>query len=396
LFFLEKQTRIERYFDIKMIAVKMKFSRYFFVVPFLFVALLCAAGCISSDDESAKGTMPSSTHLKGSPVATSGNIMVDITEMDVIMPGIYYQFPQQEMTFIDFTLTNNGNEDAAVMVESEISGYTEKAVNTVNVPARQSVTIGQTPLFRQGLIPSERTNAQIHYVIKSDGKVILEQTDPVTIYAKDTMVWAVNEGDESTDMSGFIGAWVTPHATGIDKLIRTAANYHSDRAITGYQCVDSCRNEEQWVDYTNEQVKAIYYALQKDYKITYINTPISFGKSSDSTQKVRLPADSLSSASANCIDGTVLYASVLEAIEINPHIIVTPEHAFVCYDTSDNQYSTEVCLETTMTGSAPFEDAVSQGNAEYAEEETNGNFKSGNSQDLSVSDLRSKGILPFN
>lgn len=376
----------------------MKISPIFIIMSFFVVAILIGAGCISSDNEAGTSSTAGSSTLKSSAVGTgtTGNIVAEIVEMDVVMPGIYYQFPQQNITFIDFYLTNNGNTDATVTVESEISGYTEKAVNTLTVPAHQSVTVGQTPLFKQGQIPQERTNAQIHYLIKSDGNIIKEQTDPVIIYAKDTMVWSIDEGDESTDMSMFIGAWVTPHADGIGKLIRTAANYHSDRSITGYQCGDACTNEGQWTDYTNEQVKAIYTALQKDYKITYINTPISFGKSSDATQKVRLPADSLASSSANCIDGTVLYASALEAIEINPHIIVTPTHAFVCYDTSDNQYAQEVCLETTMTGSSSFEDAVEQGTTEYAEEGTNGNFKSGATQDLSVSELRAMGILPFN
>ncbi len=374
----------------------MNISRSFLIISCLLVAFLCAAGCTGSDDKSGSGT---ATGMTGSTAATGndGNIAVEISEMDVVMPGIYVQFPQQGITFIDFTLTNNGDTDATVSVESEISGYTEKAINMEVVPAHKTITIGQTPLFRQGQqMPSERTNAQLHYTVKSGGNVILEQTDPVTIYAKDTMVWSIDEGDDPVDMSRFIGAWVTPHATGMDKLIRTAANYHSDRSITGYQCGESCENEDQWEEYTNEQVKAIYSALQKDYAITYINTPISFGRSSDSTQKVRLPADSLAAASANCIDGTVLYASALEAMEINPHIIVTPSHAFVCYDTSDNEYSMEVCLETTMTGSSPFEDAVAQGNEEYAEEQANGNFKSGASQDLSVADLRAKGILPFN
>ncbi|MEN6395727.1 MAG: hypothetical protein ABFC78_04510 [Methanoregula sp.] len=372
-------------------------SRYFLIVPFLLVALLCAAGCISSNNDVTNevATASQTPSVSSSGTATPGNIVADISAMDVVMPGIYYQFPNQNITFIDFTLTNNGNADTTVTVESEISGYTEMAINTVIVPAKETVTIGQTPLFKQGQIPSERTNAQLHYLVKSDGNIIDEQTNPVTIYAKDTMVWAVDDGNESTDMSEFIGAWVTPHATGIDKLIRTAANYQKDKSMNGYQCGEACVNDAQWADYTNEQVKAIYSALQKDYALTYINTPISFSKNSDSTQKVRLPADSLASGSANCIDGTVLYASALESLGINPHVIVLPTHAFVCYDTSDNQYSTEVCLETTMTGSASFEDAIAEGNDEYAQEEKEGNFESQKSMDLSVSDLREKGILPF-
>jgi hypothetical protein len=53
------------------------------------------------------------------------------------------------------------------------------------------------------------------------------------------------------------------------------------------------------------------------------------------------------------------------------------------------------CLETTMTGSATFEEAVAAGQVHYQEEMTNGNFRSGASRDYSLSDLRAAGILPM-
>ena len=76
---------------------------------------------------------------------------------------------------------------------------------------------------------------------------------------------------------------------------------------------------------------------------------------------------------------------------MNPHIIILPTHAFVCYDTKQDAS----CIETTWTGSSTFEDAVARGNQEYQEEITNGDFKSGNSQDLSVANLRLIGIYPM-
>lgn len=332
----------------------------------------------------------------GTSTGNTGSISTNVSGMDTIMPGVYTQFPYLNLTFIDFDITNSGDSDETVRVESEVTGYTEKSVNTVLVPSHSTITVSQNPLLIPAKIPTEETQAQLHYVVSTqDGKVIEEQTEPVTIYAKDTMVWAIDEGNETTDMSAFIGAWVMPHAPGIDSLVRKAADYSVGEAMTGYQCGDSCRSDADWEAYTNAQVKGIYTALKKDYALTYVNSPISFGKSADSTQKVRLPADSLASSSANCIDGTVLYASALESIGINPHIIVLPTHAFVCYDTSDEEDNTLVCLETTMTRSSSFEDAIAMGNEEYQDEINNGDFATGKSVDYSVNELRELGIHPI-
>jgi hypothetical protein len=79
---------------------------------------------------------------------------------------------------------------------------------------------------------------------------------------------------------------------------------------------------------------------------------------------------------------------------MNPHLIILPTHAFVCYDTMPEKEGI-TCLETTMTGSATFEEAVAAGEEQYQEEITNGNFKSGTSRDYSLSELRAAGILPM-
>ena len=150
-----------------------------------------------------------------------------------------------------------------------------------------------------------------------------------------------------------------------------------------------------WAESSNDQAKAIFTALKKDYQLTYINSAIAYGKSSENPQRVRLPKDSLTQKSANCIDGAVLYASALESIGMNPHIIILPTHAFVCYDTKEDASGQFSCIETTWTGSSTFEDAVARGNQEYQEEIANGDFKSGNSQDLSVANLRMIGIYPM-
>lgn len=359
-----------------------------YLTPFIVGILLIlsfAAGCT----DSIAGPPGSS----GS-TATGNSLVVDVNTMDSLLTSTYVQMGNLDVTFIDFELANPTDDPVTVIVESEIPGYTEKSVNTVVVPARGNITIGQTPTLRAGAVPREMTTATIHYrVASTSGNVIDEQTFPVKIYAQDTMVWGIYDGEEWNDMTPFIAAWVTPHAEGIDTLVRRSADYHPERSMSGYQCGSAC-TEDDWEEYTNAQVEALYTALKNDYQITYINSPIAYGKSSENSQRVRLPAESLASGSANCIDGAVLYAAALESIELNPHLIITPDHAFVCYEVVPGTDKI-ACLETTMTGSEPFSDAIAAGLQEYNEEIANGNFASGKSQDLSIASLRQDGILPM-
>ncbi|MCX6701113.1 MAG: hypothetical protein NTV68_14560 [Methanomicrobiales archaeon] len=367
----------------------MKYHTPFFLLVVLLILIL-AAGCT--------GTSPYSSPSPAGPSTTgtgTGDIIVDTNVMDTILASSYLQMSNLDLNFIDFTITNPTDIPRRVTVESEIPGYTEKAINTVDVPAHETITGGQTPTLRRSAIPSEMTSVMLHYkVALADGTLIDEQTIPVKIYAKDTMVWSVFDGFEWNNMAPLIAGWVTPHAAEIDPLVRKAADYHPAKSMDGYQCGSNC-TDEQWEEDTNAQVKAIFTALKNDYQITYINSPLAYGKKNETPQRVRLPKDSLASRSANCIDGAVLYASALESLEINPHIIIMPNHAFVCYDTKPGPSGYSSCLETTMTGTSTFEEATDTGNQEYQAETTNGDFKSGNSLDLSIVDLRKEGILPM-
>lgn len=367
-----------------------------FLLSLLAILVLAAAGCTDSDDTAPIPTATAAQRAGPNTGTTSASPNdVEVAIFDAVVPAAYLQMPTLGETFADFSIRNPSGSARTYTIESQIAGFTEKSVNTVTIPSGGSEVIGQTPTLLSSAIPREMTPAQFHYKIAlSDGTLVEEQTLPISIYAKDTMIWAVSEGEETTELTPYIAAWVTPHAPGIDTLVRDAAEYHPGRGISGYQCGDQCTNEE-WEADTNSQVKAIFESLKNDYQIVYINSPFAYGKATENVQRVRLPADSLSAKSANCIDGTVLYASALESIGMNPRIIILPSHAFLCYDTRPDDPTQFACLETTMTSSATFEEALKSGEESYQEEVEKGRFKSGESSDLSIAELRAGGIRPM-
>jgi hypothetical protein len=87
--------------------------------------------------------------------------------------------------------------------------------------------------------------------------------------------------------------------------------------------------------FSTEQVGALYQAL-KEAGLTYINSVIDYGAAAcQATQRTRLPRESLATNSANCIDGTVLMASLLEGASLNAALVLIPGHAFVGWQSWD-------------------------------------------------------------
>ncbi len=85
------------------------------------------------------------------------------------------------------------------------------------------------------------------------------------------------------------------------------------------------------------QVKALFDALKNKAEITYVNSVISFNPHQGFRHPAgRLPRESLADKEANCIDGTVLFASLLEGISMNPAIVLM-QHIVAWETWSDSQ-----------------------------------------------------------
>ena len=58
----------------------------------------------------------------------------------------------------------------------------------------------------------------------------------------------------------------------------------------------------------------------------------------------------MNATQANCVDGSVLMASILRKIGINVHLVLVPGHCYLAFD-ADAKGETLMGLETTMLGS---------------------------------------------
>ena len=66
-------------------------------------------------------------------------------------------------------------------------------------------------------------------------------------------------------------------------------------------------------------------------------------------QTVRFVSDALKTTQANCIDGTVLFASFLYKIGLDVSIVLVPGHAYLAVDL-DKEGNKVLALETTLMG----------------------------------------------
>lgn len=144
----------------------------------------------------------------------------------------------------------------------------------------------------------------------------------------------------------FYAAYVNEENPLIDKVLREALNTRIVRRFLGYQ------STPEMVD---KQVYALWYVLQKrNFKYSSVSYS-SLSSNVVYAQRVRTFEDALNSSQINCVDGSVLFASLLRAINITPVLVQMPGHMFVGYYT-DFAKKNLTFLETTMIGDVDLDD----------------------------------------
>lgn len=279
--------------------------------------------------------------------------------------AIYHLLDANTDPLLEVELVNSKSDERRVRVTARIEGYSADAVTTVELERRggaatQTICLLPT-LFPQAVIPlHELTRATVTVLVEellfaSDNnkqfstalRIEAHVSLPVWMLARNSAPLAVRDpqSGEWVDLSRYFGAFVTPNQPEVMAFLRKAAGHHPQQRLAGYQSDVA------------SQARAIFDALKEDADITYVNSLIAFNPDESARgQRVRLPRECLSEHQANCIDGTLLFASLLEAASLHPAIVVVPGHAFVAWERSPDSGRWEY-LETTMIGTNTFAEA---------------------------------------
>jgi hypothetical protein len=153
------------------------------------------------------------------------------------------------------------------------------------------------------------------------------------------------------DTSVCFAAFVNEDHPWINALLQEAAAGGSVHSFTGYQ------SGAQGV---MQQAQAIWDALAAR-GLSYVNVATDSSTSPlVSTQYVRFLDQSVRDHGANCVDASVLFASILRRIGLRPVLLFRPGHCFTgFYDSAEG--GRLVAFETTFLGAAPFSAAEAEG-----------------------------------
>ncbi|MBU0699909.1 hypothetical protein KKE26_01205 [bacterium] len=190
------------------------------------------------------------------------------------------------------------------------------------------------------------------------------------IASKNSFIWKTADGK---DCSELIAAFITPHDPAIKTFLGEARELSPNREVFGYG------KDKKGVLL---QVKAIYETL-KEKGIGYVDALLDFS----GDQSIKLPSQILADKFGNCVDLSLLFASICEAISINPIIICIPEHMFFGFEASRDgkEY---FLLETTFVGNYSFEEAIKEGREIF-------NNNRGDLLIIDITKARDAGIFPI-
>lgn len=285
----------------------------------------------------------------GGTIFPSAILSVATTDTQIIQP-------------IDSNYLGNPKSCIAIRVRSR-SAY-----------SRVRIEVAETPFFSRSISEFVLEKPRKEYIIYPDiiwnyeALKNITQAEPISVAVNVEMngedlgqrvrtfsVRSINEcllgyvsnGTKFHDTGVFFAAYVNEGNPMIDKLLREALNTRIVNRFLGYQS-----GAKGAVD---KQVYALWNVLQKR-KFRYSSVSnTSLSSNVVYSQRVRTFDDALESSQINCVDGSVLFASLLRAINIEPILVRTPGHMFVGYYT-DRSHKEMHFLETTMIGDVDMDD----------------------------------------
>jgi len=325
--------------------------------------------------------------------ATSDRIEVDYLYTRQMITAIYHLYGSILDDYLEVSVRNTNAGPVKVVVESEIVGYTTKAIDTVTLAPGEKAEIVQNPRLTSEAI--DQLNAmkpadfhiRVLYLEDGQERELLDQTHETLVYSRRDFPWSVS-GFSQDEVFELIAALSTPHDPAVEELLRAAADYNPSGIMTsGYGGVENDEEGKVW-----NRLEAIYRAEAETYGLTYISTWVSYAPGD--VQRIRLPAEVLEQRSGNCIELALLFAAAAEALDLEPAILLIPGHAYVAVRT-DMTHANYYFIESTMVGRNSFAEAIAAGNAEWEDTQPHLDAGEENYGWVTLSLAREKGILPI-
>ena len=275
--------------------------------------------------------LPHEERIEKSELA-SDNITLSDSEADYLageqirldisyVPVVNYALQQNKFPILQAISIINNSETPLEDLELEITTspvFSLPAKKLISrVPEKSVVELRDLSLTLDGeflVTLTEKIEGLIQFTLRCGEEVLYSENAEITLLAFD-------EWHGYTIYPELLSSFVTPNHPDLIKIKSRVAEileeWTSDPSLDAYQRENPKR--------VRDQAAAVYRALQEQ-NIIYSTHPASFG---DIGQRVRLCDAVLNQKFGTCLDLTLLYAGCLEALGLNPLLIILPGHSFV-------------------------------------------------------------------
>ncbi len=266
---------------------------------------------------------------------------------------------------IKYDIFNFSDKKMRIRVETEILGFTEKATKVIYLHGlnnergqKARIMVSQCPRLKRGLLEKltrpERAMMRCKVMDEDTKNTLYEETVNIDLLANDEIIWELRDirSNVKYGMHEFICSWITPRDNeGLIENVRTqAALKRPSRSFGGEDFNDPVVVESH--------IRAVYDYLS-EYGLVYVSQPFS-AMPSVAGQRIVLPETVLKNKSGNCIDLSILFASILEGAGLYSLIFLTSDHAFIGWGNKNNPAKI-IFLETTVIGQVGFDEAMKLG-----------------------------------
>jgi len=181
----------------------------------------------------------------------------------------------------------------------------------------------------------------ISFAVSLDGSAPDTKTRRVLVRSINDCVTGSIENGRYVDFPYIFPAYVNEDHPWVIQILDEAKKSGTIREFSGYQ---SHKTQDVY-----NQVYAIWNVLQRR-GLTYSSiTTVAPSSNKVFSQEVRFLEQSIATTQANCVDGSVLFASILRKIGIDPFLVLIPGHMFMGFYLEPEHKQT-ACLETTLMG----------------------------------------------
>jgi hypothetical protein len=244
-----------------------------------------------------------------------------------------------------------------VAVQIEVDGLSEPTTAEFVLPSTGDHALYPSMRWRFDRLRSQTqpTPTNVIWRVSVDGGPVQAINRVVQVRSVQDAPLAIVTPRGAENLTWVFAAFVTEDAPWIDEVIRSAFAGQRVGAV-GYQVGEA---------EVMQQVAIVYQHLRsRGFRYSSITTNSS-GNQRVWSQAVRFPSDSMRTVQANCVDGTVLMASILRRIGIEPIIVLGPGHAMLGFYPQQDPRQGFVVVETTALESADFDVAVRKGMGLY-------------------------------